>query len=88
MTLPVGLRLVHLHNVEWYNAPIPPRIHQCWAQTTGFDILGLRVAERCACGGVRLDGDNPYRLHDGWFERNSRRKDEPTPKPKKWWQKK
>lgn len=68
------LRLEHKDGIWWFDAPIPRRIHKCWAQTTAYDILGLREVERCACGAIRMDGDNPYRK-SYWYERNSREHD-------------
>ena len=62
--------LHHIDGVQWFDAPAPPRQHDCWAQTSAYDVFGALVAERCACGAVRLC-DNPYREHP-WLERNSR----------------
>jgi hypothetical protein len=62
--------LEHVDGVQWLAAPVPPRQHDCWAQTKAFDVFGMLIAERCACGAVRLC-DNPYREHP-WLERNSR----------------
>jgi hypothetical protein len=56
----------HLDGVKWYEAPVPPRRHKCWAQTKGMLPSGEEV-ERCACGAVK----NPkYR---SWLEVNSRK---------------
>ena len=62
--------LKHVDGVQWLDAPAPPRRHDCWAQTSAYDVFGMLIAERCACGAVRLC-DNPYREHP-WLERNSR----------------
>ena len=56
--------LEHLGGVGWFDAPRPRRWHRCQPQTRGF--FHLRLTERCACGGVRLDGCGP------WIERNQR----------------
>ena len=58
--------MAHRDGVWWNDAPVPPRWHRCWAQTTGF-FEGRRV-ERCACGAIRYSGDGV-----GWTDRNSRR---------------
>lgn len=47
----------------WMRAPLPLRFHRCVPTTTALLITG-RV-ERCACGGIRLDGGM-------WLRRNSR----------------
>jgi hypothetical protein len=52
----------------WYNAPLPWRWHRCRPHSSG--IVSGRLAERCACGGIRLGG--PPRP---WLERNQRRRD-------------
>lgn len=92
MIRPRIARLDNLDDIGWWQAPIPPRNHTCWAQTTAYDVLGLKIVERCACGAIRLDADNPY-VRDGmtkWAERNQRsHDDEPTAQPrKKWWHRK
>jgi hypothetical protein len=65
------LGFVHKNNVWWHEAPLPRRWHKCSAWSKGFirslGSFGFTV-ERCACGGTRLDGHNP------WTTRNSRRK--------------
>lgn len=58
------LSVEHLDGVPWYEAPIPSRLHHCWAQTRALDE-GVRI-ERCPCAAIRLDGD-------GWVERNNRK---------------
>ena len=58
----------HLDGVSWLDAPIPHRIHRCWAQTRGW--IGFSLIERCACGGVRHHGPRRARL---WLEKNSRK---------------
>lgn len=55
----------HLYGVRWHEAPLPRRWHRCWAQTTGW--YGVTRVERCACGGIRLDGRR-------WSDRNASRK--------------
>lgn len=57
--------------VPWNEAPLPPRMHKCWAQTTGW--IGFEQVQRCACGALR----NP-RFGGGWLDKNSSRKDEPA----------
>ena len=45
----------------WYNLPKPRRWHRCRAvQEAAMDG---RLIERCACGGIRIDGGR-------WMERN------------------
>lgn len=55
---------LHLDGVMWLDAPIPSRFHRCTPQTRGVAMS----IERCACGGLRYDGNGP------WIQRNSRRK--------------
>lgn len=59
--------------VPWAEAPIPPRIHRCYAHTTGW--IGFDQIQRCACGAIRNTRFN------GWLEKNSRRSDK---KPSRW----
>lgn len=61
------ISVVHHEGVEWHQAPVPRRWHRCLPRTIA--IHGGRMIERCACGGIRIDGWGP------WAERNSRRKD-------------
>ena len=61
--------LKHVNDVQWLDAPAPPRQHDCWAQTSAYDVFGILIAERCACGALRLSG-NPG--EHPWLERNSR----------------
>lgn len=60
----------HLGGVPWHEAPLPPRVHRCWAQTDGR-INYFEQVQRCACGGIRTSAVKG----SDWFERNSRRKD-------------
>jgi hypothetical protein len=53
--------------VAWYDAPVPRRWHRCIPQTLA--VHGGRLVERCACGGIRIDGPR-----GPWMERNSRRR--------------
>jgi hypothetical protein len=48
----------------WFNAPLPPRLHECSAVQSGHVASGS-FCERCACGGSRRNGGP-------WMERNSR----------------
>jgi hypothetical protein len=57
------IEIEHVGGVAWHQAPIPRRWHRCRAQTYGQH--GLDQIERCACGGIRLNGQV-------WLERNSR----------------
>jgi hypothetical protein len=52
--------------VPWYEAPLPRRWHFCEPWSAGTDD-DLGQVDRCACGGVRLDGRGP------WLHRNSSR---------------
>jgi hypothetical protein len=47
----------------WYNQPRPRRWHRCRVVHGGVLDDGVLV-ERCACGGIRLNGGR-------WMERNS-----------------
>ena len=67
-------RTEHVDGISWFDAPKPHRLHRCRPQSTAYDILGLVIVERCACGAVRFDADTANRP---WIERNSRR-GEPT----------
>ena len=60
------LETEHRNSVPWFDAPIPPADHDCWAQTQG-STDNLPFVQRCACGAIRL---NPYR---DWMEKNSRK---------------
>ena len=51
--------------MDWFEAPLPWRWHQCRTQTCG--VINSAFIERCACGAVRMN-------HGSWLERNSRRK--------------
>lgn len=54
-TLATGpTEVTHLNGVPWYEAPLPPRIHACYAQTRGWVNYFDRI-DRCACGAVRRD---------------------------------
>lgn len=59
------LEIWNLDGVDWYDAPIPPHLHRCWAQTMGRN--NYVPLERCACGATSFDGSR-------WMERNSRRR--------------
>lgn len=68
----------HRDGLPWFEAPLPPRIHRCSTQTSGW--VGLHLVVRCACGAIRRDSDR------WWSDRNSRRRDErrsrrPKPAP-------
>ena len=56
-----------LDGVSWSDAPLPPRIHKCSAQTRGRD--GFRIVLRCPCGGINDTGG-----HGLWVFKNERRK--------------
>lgn len=56
----------HRDGVPWYQAVVPPVIHDCSVQTIGLTTSGSFVS-RCACGAIRGEG-----LHGMWVERNSR----------------
>lgn len=53
----------HVGGVSWHKAPIPFRWHRCRAQTRG--LVGMFLAERCACGAARFDEKR-------WINKNSR----------------
>lgn len=66
--------IIHRDEVPWTEAPLPPRIHKCFAQTVGALDNG-NVINRCACGA--------FRYYPGpWDDVNSRR-GKPAPAPKK-----
>jgi hypothetical protein len=56
----------HVDGVAWFDAPMPPRSHACWVQSTYLPqspSAGLVVTgqiDRCACGGLRYDGFGPW----------------------------
>lgn len=56
----------HVDGVAWYDAPLPPRLHRCQTQTSGW-LRILTKVERCACGAMRVDGN-------GWANKNERRR--------------
>ncbi len=56
----------HLDGVSWYDAPAPPRRHECWPQTEGWTNY-LTQVWRCPCGAINLPGSNT-----GWTQRNQR----------------
>lgn len=61
-------RFSHANGVTWLEAPIPSSQHVCKAWTVGIASTLSRI-ERCACGALRINSDNPL----SWQERNSRR---------------
>lgn len=58
-----------LHGVAWDQRPIPRRWHWCKATTLVADFADgvVEWIERCACGGIRIDGEQ-----GSWCYRNSR----------------
>ena len=57
----------HRDGIPWHDAPCPPRLHRCRAQSNAwFDFFSQ--VQRCACGAIR-SGRTPL-----WAEKNSRRK--------------
>lgn len=58
----------HLRGIPWWEAAIPPRKHECWAQTRGF--ISLNSVQRCPCGAIRMPRHKLDRV--GWSDRNSR----------------
>lgn len=60
------LGITHGNGIPWYQAPRPHRWHRCQPWTAGA-TAELGLVERCACGGIRLDGNGP------WMKRNQRR---------------
>ena len=67
--------LMSLENVDgepWFEAPLPPRLHRCKAQTRGLLPTGLVC--RCACGAISGNGH-------WWSQRNSRRRSERVVRP-------
>lgn len=69
--------LQHRDGVGWWQAPVPPRRHDCWVQTSG--VHNGMLVERCACGAIRPDG------HGVWVERNTRGGAPSDPAPAGWW---
>jgi hypothetical protein len=61
----------HLNGVGWWDAPVPPKGHRCYAQTRA--LARTAYVRRCACGAISLDSP-PAIKHgaDHWLERNSR----------------
>ena len=57
-----------LDGIAWHDAPIPPHLHRCHPQTTGW--IGFDQIQRCPCGAIR---NTRFR---GWLEKNTRRKGE------------
>jgi hypothetical protein len=66
----------HKDGIWWYEAPLPPKKHECEPWTSAWE--GFTQVQRCACGSIRM---NPDRV---WIEVNARRAAEPEPK-KRWW---
>jgi hypothetical protein len=54
-----------LDGVDWNDAPLPRRWHDCTAQTRGW--MSLNYVERCACGAIRDSTREP------WMEKNQTR---------------
>jgi len=81
-----SFEVTHRDGVPWFEAPLPPRKHECFAQTEGWSGWVNRV-ERCPCGAIRLDGRRGV-----WVEINARRdyekaKGETRPEPRRrFWQ--
>jgi hypothetical protein len=61
-----GTEIWHLDGVAWHDAPIPWRLHRCWAQTFGY-VNWFTPIQRCACGAANFDDC-------GWVEKNERRR--------------
>lgn len=61
---PTNPRIRHLDGIPWNEAPKPPRLHLCRAQSQGWENL-LDFTRRCACGAVKQSGAV-------WSGRNSR----------------
>lgn len=57
-------RIESIDGIEWADAPLPYPWHKCTPQTRGW--VGLNYTERCACGGIRLDG-----RYGHWMEKNA-----------------
>jgi hypothetical protein len=57
---------VHTDGVAWFDAPMPPRSHECQAQSTYLTsrysegLLVVEQIDRCACGGLRYDEVGPW----------------------------
>ena len=47
-------RIEDLDGISWADAPVPPRLHRCKAQTQG--LLSSGWVYRCACGAISSDG--------------------------------
>jgi len=56
--------LLNVGDVWWYEAPIPPKRHQCETHTSGT-VRHVGMVQRCACGAIKVN-DSP------WLDRNSR----------------
>jgi hypothetical protein len=54
-----------IDGIDWHDAPLPSRWHQCREQTRGW--FGLNYVERCACGATRLRHSEP------WMNKNETR---------------
>jgi hypothetical protein len=54
----------HKDDLPWWVAPLPPRWHTCFPQTTGWTDW-VTYVERCACGAIRSN-------HGRWYHRNER----------------
>lgn len=67
--------------ISWHEAPLPPVRHRCEAWTKGWS--GLTLVERCACGGIRMDG-----RFGTWSEVNKRKGERPAAPRRtrtEWW---
>ena len=60
--------ITHVDGIDWFDAPLPPWRHKCWAQTTAR--ARLETVKRCPCGAIAITraGERDY-----WMQRNSTR---------------
>jgi hypothetical protein len=55
----------HRNGIDWFDAPTPPRSHECFVQTSAW--IGFDQVQRCACGAIRNPG-----FGDMWMDRNQK----------------
>ena len=72
VTLGMDPDIKHRDGVAWHDAPLPPKRHDCFVQTSGW--IGLSQYVRCACGAVCNSACKCCPTSEWhWMNRNQRR---------------